>query len=87
MDVLGTIGWCIVALICLGVAWLVGVLALAVVVPASMAFIAAVPVILGCDVRTPEGQAIVRERRPRDSRCLPAVRTPAHVLEGLLAGD
>lgn len=44
------------------------------------------PGILGYDVRCPEQQAIVQEQGLRESRCLPAVRAAAEILDELLAG-
>ena len=45
------------------------------------------PAILECDVRTAEGRAIVQERGLRESRCLPAVRTAASILDEMLAAE
>ena len=45
------------------------------------------PAILGCDVRSSEGKALVRERGLRESRCLPAVRAAARILEDMLEAD
>jgi C_GCAxxG_C_C family probable redox protein len=45
------------------------------------------PAILECDVRTSEGRALVRERGLRETRCLPAVRAAAQILEDMLAAD
>jgi C_GCAxxG_C_C family probable redox protein len=45
------------------------------------------PSILGYDVRCPEQRAIVQERGLHSSRCLPAVRVAAEILEGLLPGS
>lgn len=42
------------------------------------------PAILGCDFRSEEGKAIVREQGLRESRCLPAVRAAAQILEEML---
>lgn len=42
------------------------------------------PAILECDVRTEEGQATSREQGLRESRCLPAVRAAARILEEML---
>ncbi|MHB1341330.1 MAG: C-GCAxxG-C-C family protein [Coriobacteriia bacterium] len=42
------------------------------------------PAILGCDIRTEEGQATSREQGLRESRCLPAVRAAASILEEML---
>jgi len=42
------------------------------------------PAILGCDVRSPDGRDIMRERGLRESRCLPAVRAAAGILEEML---
>ncbi len=45
------------------------------------------PGILGYDVRVAEQRAIVQEEGLRESRCLPAVRAAAEILEGLLSGS
>ena len=42
------------------------------------------PAILGCDVRSPDGRDIMRKRGLRESRCLPAVRAAAGILEQML---
>lgn len=42
------------------------------------------PDILGCDIRTEEGKAINREQGLRETRCLPAVRAAAEILEEML---
>lgn len=42
------------------------------------------PGILGCDLRSPDGRDIMRERGLRESRCLPAVRAAAGILEQML---
>ena len=42
------------------------------------------PAILECDVRTAEGRALVREQGLRETRCLPAVRVAAQILEEML---
>jgi C_GCAxxG_C_C family probable redox protein len=45
------------------------------------------PAILECDVRTSEGRALVREQGLRETRCLPAVRAAAQIIEDMLATD
>ena len=45
------------------------------------------PDILGCDIRTSEGRTTSRERGLRESRCLPAVRAAAQILEEMLEAD
>lgn len=45
------------------------------------------PAILECDVSTPEGMAFMREQGLRETRCLPAVRAAAQILEDMLAAD
>lgn len=45
------------------------------------------PGILGYDVRETEQRAIVQDLGLRESRCLPAVRTAAELLEAMLAGS
>jgi C_GCAxxG_C_C family probable redox protein len=45
------------------------------------------PAILECDVRTAEGKALVREHGLRETRCLPAVRAAAQILDDMLAAD
>jgi len=45
------------------------------------------PDILECDVCSADGRAIVRERGLRDSRCLPAVRAAARILDEMLEAD
>ena len=43
------------------------------------------PDIIGCDLRTPEGMATAREDRLFATRCAPAVRAAAQILEDMLA--
>lgn len=43
------------------------------------------PAVLGHDVRCPDERALVQEQGLRESRCLPAVRAAAEILEELLA--
>lgn len=45
------------------------------------------PGILGYDVRVPEQRKTVQEQGLRESRCLPAVRAAAEILEELLSGS
>ena len=42
------------------------------------------PSILECDVRSAEGRALVREQDLRQTRCVPAVRAAAQILEEML---
>ena len=43
------------------------------------------PDVIGCDLRTPEGQAQSMEQQLFASRCVPAVRAAAEILEEMLA--
>jgi len=45
------------------------------------------PGIIGCDLRTPEGMALAREQGLFETRCVPAVRAAAEILEGILAAN
>jgi C_GCAxxG_C_C family probable redox protein len=45
------------------------------------------PDIIGCDMSTPEGREVAQQKGLFASRCLPAVRAAAEILEDMLAGD
>ena len=42
------------------------------------------PDIIGCDLRTPEGRAVAQEQALFATRCVPAVRAAAEILEEML---
>ena len=45
------------------------------------------PAIMGIDVRSPEGRAAAQEQGLFGSRCLPAVRAAAEILDDILDGN
>jgi C_GCAxxG_C_C family probable redox protein len=44
------------------------------------------PTIIGCDIRTEQGRAQIKEENLYELRCEPAIRTATEILEKLLAG-
>lgn len=45
------------------------------------------PDIIGCDLRTAEGMAVAQERNLFATRCAPAVRAAAEILDEMLAAE